>query len=338
MIDQSSVDLLTVAGKYVTLKRACATSGGEFAGPCPLCGGTDRFRVWPFREGGARWYCRRCGEHGDAIDLVRAVEGIGFIEACKLLGLEGEIPPRTIGPTRPREPERTGLLRAAEHHWAALDDPDWQAGAWQFVDESVARLDQDGARAWDYLTARGLSATMSRAALLGYNPQPYRGRWGDTDVYLPAGIVIPWIAADDTVWKVRIRTRSQEMSKKYAQARGSANGLYGIYPVGPGQDVVLCEGEFDALSVQAALPFAVTALATGGTTQARLVEHVVTLSQARTLWLAFDDDEPGEQAAQWWQGVFPDAIRRVPTRHDVNDMLRAGDDLAAWLAGEAVTE
>lgn len=335
MIDQSSIDLLALAAQYVTLKKASTTGGGEFAGPCPLCGGTDRFRVWPQRAGGARWWCRRCDQRGDAIDLVRAVEGVDFIEACKLLGLEGQVSPRPIGPGGARPPGPPPLPRLIDRHWAALDDPDWQAGALRFVGACMTQLDRHGARVWSYLAGRGLSEAMIRLACLGYNPQPYRGRWGETDIYLPAGVVIPWIAMDEMIWKVRIRTRSNEPNQKYAQAKGSANGLYSAWPLRPGDNVLLCEGEFDALSARTLLGARVTPLATGGYSQARLAEHVVTISGARALWLAFDDDEAGDQAAHWWQGVFPDAIRRAPTRHDVNDMVCAGDDLAAWLAGEA---
>ena len=30
-----------------SIKRVANTNGGEWAGPCPFCGGEDRFRVWP---------------------------------------------------------------------------------------------------------------------------------------------------------------------------------------------------------------------------------------------------------------------------------------------------
>ena len=43
-----------------TGKKAATTNGGEYAGPCPNCGGSDRFRVWPVEKGGeGRCWCRR---------------------------------------------------------------------------------------------------------------------------------------------------------------------------------------------------------------------------------------------------------------------------------------
>ena len=43
--------------------------GGEYVSPCPKCGGSDCFRVWPAlnaqdREGDT-WFCRRCSQGGD---------------------------------------------------------------------------------------------------------------------------------------------------------------------------------------------------------------------------------------------------------------------------------
>ena len=59
------------------LRRARANSGGEYAGPCPWCGGPDRFRVWPEHPSGhARWWCRQCSRHGDTIDLLRQRDGM----------------------------------------------------------------------------------------------------------------------------------------------------------------------------------------------------------------------------------------------------------------------
>ena len=69
------------------LRRAGSTAGGEFAGPCPWCGGTDRFRVWPVHPSGrARFWCRRCERRGDSIDLLRELKGLTFREATAIAG------------------------------------------------------------------------------------------------------------------------------------------------------------------------------------------------------------------------------------------------------------
>lgn len=76
-------DILSIAERYTTLKRKTET---EYAGACPLCGGTDRFVV--FADDKPGWLCRGCSpEHRkSAIDLVMAKEGMSYPEACQHLG------------------------------------------------------------------------------------------------------------------------------------------------------------------------------------------------------------------------------------------------------------
>ena len=57
--------------------------GPDKAGPCPLCGGTDRFAI---HTGKNTFHCRRCPlKGGGAIDLVMQTEKISFIAACEML-------------------------------------------------------------------------------------------------------------------------------------------------------------------------------------------------------------------------------------------------------------
>ena len=58
-------------------------SGAEWVGPCPRCGGRDRFAVNPRKR---LFNCRGCGVGGDAIDLLRFVTGSTFAEAAELIG------------------------------------------------------------------------------------------------------------------------------------------------------------------------------------------------------------------------------------------------------------
>ena len=68
-----------VARFGLRLKR----QGRELVGPCPVCGGNDRFAIHPTR---GVWNCRHCVRGGDAIDLVRHIEGCSFKEAVAVLG------------------------------------------------------------------------------------------------------------------------------------------------------------------------------------------------------------------------------------------------------------
>jgi hypothetical protein len=73
--------------------------GGELIGPCPICGGCDRFAVNPKK---ALWNCRGCGKGGDVIALVRHLGGCSFTDAVELLtGEEGGVTDRAAVPPDP---------------------------------------------------------------------------------------------------------------------------------------------------------------------------------------------------------------------------------------------
>jgi hypothetical protein len=86
MIDTAAIkrachaDILGVAQRLggARLKKA----GGEWVGPCPRCGGQDRFAVNPRKR---LFNCRGCRVGGDAIDLLRFVTGSTFAEAAELI-------------------------------------------------------------------------------------------------------------------------------------------------------------------------------------------------------------------------------------------------------------
>jgi putative DNA primase/helicase len=64
-------------------------------GPCPMCGGSDRFR-FDDREGKGTWICNRCGS-GDGAELVKRVKGVQFKEAAKMVeDCVGSAPVRPI--------------------------------------------------------------------------------------------------------------------------------------------------------------------------------------------------------------------------------------------------
>lgn len=67
-------------------------------GPCPMCGGTDRFR-WTDQGGGGGYICGQCGA-GSGIDLVMKVNRIGFVDAVKLIEPKLGDAPVVIPPTR----------------------------------------------------------------------------------------------------------------------------------------------------------------------------------------------------------------------------------------------
>src|SRR4051812_37366100 len=99
--------LLDLLSSDTTLRRVASTDGGEYGGPCPFCGGDDRFRVWPNADHPHYW-CRACGRRGDAIQYLRDHDGLSFTDAARAMG-------RAPGASRPlvhRVRSRQALDRA----------------------------------------------------------------------------------------------------------------------------------------------------------------------------------------------------------------------------------
>jgi DNA primase len=67
-------------------------NGCERAGPCPVCGGTDRFSINSKKQ---VFNCRNCGKGGDVIKLVEHLDGVDFLGACTTL--TGQPPPKANG-------------------------------------------------------------------------------------------------------------------------------------------------------------------------------------------------------------------------------------------------
>jgi hypothetical protein len=85
----------------------------ELSGPCPQCGGTDRFSV---HLGKQVFNCRGCGAKGrGAIDLVLFLDCCTFFAAVETT--TGEPPPDDIGTARKPDPELAQRrARQAEEH------------------------------------------------------------------------------------------------------------------------------------------------------------------------------------------------------------------------------
>ena len=331
-MDIERVDLLALIGPDTQLKNK---GHGEYAGPCPFCGGKDRFIVWPKPDNGKpRYWCRQCNRTGDAISYIQQRDQLDFRSACERLGLQLDALPLTRS-NRPAQPPRPDS-RLVDRGWAAMT-PAWQRGAESFCAAAWETLHSDaGAPGWEYLKKRGLRLGTVAAFDLGWNLAPYHAEWGDIQIYLPAGLVIPW-RLDAKYWTIDVR-RLDGKQPKYRKPRGSANGLYIAGAIRPQSTVVIVEGEIDALTIwQETRGLPVVAVATGSTQGAHLHRWIARLAAARRHVIAFDIDEngAGQNAAKWWQGIFPDAIRLSPTAHDVNDMLTGGENVRQWIGSIA---
>gem|GEM_PF-2478343 len=129
IVQARQVDLLRLIEPDTTLTRIANTHGGEYAGPCPFCGGTDRFHIVP---SAGKWYCRQCTPRGgDSIDYVQRREQIAFQAAVEFLaGSTAHVANRQmrVRPSARSVTILTGLNRhgkAPRRRWCRKPKPAW---------------------------------------------------------------------------------------------------------------------------------------------------------------------------------------------------------------------
>ena len=143
--------LLTSCDSWAKRQGWTLAPGLDRAGPCPVCGGTDRFSIHTRKN---LYSCRQCGIAGEGvIRLVMDTQGVGFTEACEIItGRKADAP---------RDPEREAEIRrqneAAEAQRAADAERYRQKARAEGYDIWQSRS-RDPARrlVLDYLRIRGL--------------------------------------------------------------------------------------------------------------------------------------------------------------------------------------
>jgi hypothetical protein len=317
-------DLRAVVERYTLLKK---WSRQEWAGPCPRCGGTDRFHV----HASGWWKCYQCHpQRADVIEFVRWAGRCDFATACQRLGGL----PLTIAP----QPARAGTPRRQPRSWTTLA---WRAVAEGEVAAAATLLDSpEGSAGWRYLAERGILPVTWRAWGLGL-ASPWHPRLRGCR---PA-IVMPWRHCG---WLQAVTYRfipwrgvTLDKANRFSQRAGGERTVYGSELLGDHfKTLILVEGELNAVSVWQALRQAeiddvdVLSFGSEGNAAGRAA---VEMAQGYQQVIAWTDRE--ERAAQALQSL-EDRARGLqsPRGMDANDLLRAGvlgDFLQAMLEIEA---
>lgn len=233
-------DLLTAHG--ITPRRVSGNKGGEYHSPCPGCGGTDRFHVWPAQNDGlGSWWCRQCDAGGDAIAFLMRYEQLDFRQACARLQMK--VPPPRHGswkstprppvdpPSGHGEPPAPPITPPDSRAVTTPANP-WQSQAEKYVDDGTRALLANPAALKKLIRERGLNEETVRRFRLGILAPgkpgancrfSRRSKWGlepksenkkPDSLWLPRGLIIPLLesppypsgpAADLAVTRIRIR-------------------------------------------------------------------------------------------------------------------------------------
>lgn len=317
---KQSVDLRDIAATFTTLR---SESRDELSGPCPKCGGDDRFHCQK------DWFsCRQCHpKRGDVIEFFRWKDGVGFKEAAAMA--TGGILPTTTAPVQPTKPvrkpnewdEAKNLGTAVALHKALI------SGTGQIVEKSR-----------EYIASRGLTLETAQAFKIGYRVFALPNTWEkDKESHCypkQASILMPWFSRDGSLVAIKYRfLKSHNYTDKDGKerienksSRGNfAGAMFGWQAIkGPERcDVlIITEGEINALSLWQAGNGLIDVLSPGTesmletlpdelATFARQYQHVI-------VWA--DKGNIADNAAL----AIGAHSMRSPNGLDANDLLQAG--------------
>jgi len=332
------MNTLDLALHKVKLKKVSGTKGGEWQGPCPACGGVDRFHAWPNQnDGRGSYWCRSCEKAGDNIQFLRDFEGLSFKEACDKLNIT--IPE---SPARCRfEPKQTGKPEfTPDKHIPPADI--WQEKAEKLIQSSRDNLAKNSETLF-WLSNRGIGRETAENFRLGWIPGEdgkdiYRARkaWGLPEIlkedgkpralWIPRGLIIPYII-DGIIHRIRIRRPEGE--PRYYVIPGSSMATMIIERAR--RAFVVVESELDAITVAAHNNLA-GAVALGSVSAKPDAETYGILQDALQILVAIDYDDAGAKAMKWWQEQFDRCDRwPVPQGKDPGDAYKLGIDLDQWI-------
>lgn len=353
---KDQIDLVEIASQDTRLRRV--TAGGEYAGPCPKCGGDDRFHV---ARGFA--FCRQCWPLDvktpahDAIGYMQWRHSLTFGEACQALG--GRETEHSGMPSGKRDiagrpgdlpPEKGAGGKGAKGGASSRpsDPAIWQDRARALIAQAQATLwDHHGGL--DYLHGRALSDDAIRRAGLGLilrDTFDDPGAWGLPDVgkkiAVPRGILIP-CEIGGAIRYLKIRRPQGDIDKgwpKYQCIRGSDTRgvLYGLDALQGKIGAILTEGEFDAILLQQALGD-VRGLGVAGLTSASdtspAPDALACLVGLYRIFIASDADRAGQRAGSAWGALSARVRALIPTgpAKDITEMAQQGMDVAGWALG-----
>lgn len=347
-------NVLDLARTKGDLKKVASTNGGEYAGACPSCGGTDRFRVWPDQKDGGSYWCRSCGKSGDNIQFLRDFDQMTFKQACDAVGrdIKSAAYHTPQMPGAGRVPVKDQAAPAPDPAPSATQSDTWRTKAAVFTTWAHKKLRRNAQR-MKWLHERGINVETIRTAYLGWNPGKggkdlwrHRSSWGLADeikpdgkpkrLWLPRGLVIPNPPTPDPT-RIRIR-RSDDRLRYYVIPgsdmtpmilRGQESGAGGREPFA----AVIVESELDAILIHQEAGALVTAVAMGNAQAKPKGALLDQLKGAAHILIALDYDTAGNSARLFWESNFSQAVHWPPAvGKDPGEMHTAGISIKAWIS------
>lgn len=314
--------------------KTSLTHGGEFHLPCPGCGGTDRFMVWPNKgvDRTGTYYCRRCEASGDAVKFLMDFQNLSYKEACLVL-------------SRPMQNAYSKILSSRNRYTpscALLPTSAWSIHASLFLNDCHKQI-LSCSHGLSMLQERGISESSIKKWKLGWNHQDrwdLLKNWGSSDhpdqkVWLPKGLVIPsYDLTFQELIKLKIRRTSWvpgDQFPKYVEIKGGSQGL-SVYGDTRLKKAIVVESELDAILLQEKIQDLAFCIALGGCSKRPDTLTDKLLRKVKLVLISLDMDDAGRKAYGWWKKTYHNSRAwPVPDCKSPGDAYLAGIDLRAWI-------
>lgn len=318
-----NTNLIDLAGRRVELRKE---SSREFSGPCPHCGGTDRFHVKA-----DAFMCRKCHpKWSDAIEYTSWLEGVDYYGAIMRLD-NGATSMPVVEKIKP-------VAKAASTSAYVWDEPKRRQDALDNHALLLAGESKFARAALEYLQGRGIGMDAAKAFKLGcdavYLPGSYEYESRKQSYPKKVAISLPWFNHDHALMCVKYRYLESHIytdvdgkeRKENKTSRGSSLGHVFGWQALSGPDkcdvLIICEGEMNAISIWQAGQGLVDVLSAGSESVTTVLPiAVIELAKQykyRIVWA--DKGDIADAAALSIRA----ASMRSPKGKDANDWLQAG--------------
>lgn len=159
-------DLLEMAKRLGAKLTQPYRGSREWIGPCPSCGGVDRFSLNTAKN---KWNCRSGGGGSGAIDMVMHAGQMSFLEACEWITGRPNPNGREAKPLSPEQRAEIEQRRAAAEASQRAREAE-QAAHEESTKEAAAAI-------WN--ASVGLAGTLGESYLHGFKHRTPPGGWPD---------------------------------------------------------------------------------------------------------------------------------------------------------------
>jgi hypothetical protein len=235
-VTKATFDLLSLAQQDTTLRQV----GSYWIGPCPFCGGTDRFNVKRTTQADL-WICRICGNghYKDAIDYLQLRNGWSFTRASNYVQGDntGQLPARA-------------MAQAQDNERAAMIDKKLEQFTTQEIWEALHRRMAQEQREW--WRAQGIPDDWQDYLKLGYTPDKRYISGLDGQIHTSAAYTIPYFIYPKQFVTLQYRLCDPASPKdRYRFENHLKTSYYLTTPTMPiAPNVIICEGAKKAIVVR----------------------------------------------------------------------------------------